>query len=119
MHRFVAVSNQMLKSNFTGLIQQEGDNFDPYKFGLSRTHELPISLMWLYESHPRNNSETIWETIQLMFEGGRKGGRDWTTFFTNETFPKVGTPNIKTSSFTHGVNLAQGKFRLHMHEPFE
>lgn len=108
MHRFVRLAHAMLQQNFTGLLPQDGDTFDPYGFGVSRTHELPISLMWLYEKHPRDNHEMIWRTIELMFEGGRRGSRDWTTFFTDENFPKVGTPKINTSGFTHGVNLAQG-----------
>ncbi|KAL2850238.1 hypothetical protein BJY01DRAFT_245549 [Aspergillus pseudoustus] len=110
MHNFTILAHSMLQNNFTGLIQdkEEGDNFDPYGFGLSRTHELPMALQWLYENHPRGNEEVIWETMELMFEGGRKGSRDWTTFFVEGVFPKVGTPGFKTSGFTHGVNLAQG-----------
>lgn len=104
----------MLRNNFTGLIQDkaQNDNFDPYGFGLSRTHELPISLMWLYENHPRNQRQIIWETIQLMFEGGRQGGRDWTAFFVEGVFPTQGTGTFKTSGFTHGVNLAEGMCTL-------
>lgn len=108
IHKFTVLVHSMLKNNFTGLLQGENDNFDPYGFGVSRTHELPISLMWLYETHPRNNSALILETIELMFEGGRKGGRDWTTFFVNGTFPTKGTGTFRPSGFTHGVNLAQG-----------
>ncbi|CAG9972518.1 unnamed protein product [Clonostachys byssicola] len=108
LHKFVDLAHGMLKNNFTGLIQDrsQDDNFDPWGFGVSRTHELPISLMWLYEKHPRQNSEVILETIDLMFEGGRLGNRDWTTFFVEGTFPK--DTNFKSSGFTHGVNLAQG-----------
>ena len=108
MHRFVDLSHSMLQKNFTGLLHDDSqeDNFDPFGFGVLRTHELPISLMWLYEKHPRNNSKTILETIDLMFEGGRVGGRDWTTFFVEGTFPK--DTNFKSVGFTHGVNLAQG-----------
>lgn len=100
----------MLKQNFTGLIQNKSlkDDFDPYGFGLSRTHELPMSLQWLYDNHPGNLSEIIWDTMGLMFEGGRQGGRDWTKFFVKGTFPELGTPNITTSGFTHGVNIAEG-----------
>lgn len=100
----------MLKNNYTGLVENktEGDDFDPYGFGLSRTHELPLALQWLYENYPRNNSEIIWETMELMFQGGKVGGRDWTTFFVEGVFPSRGTPYIKTSGFTHGVNLAEG-----------
>lgn len=108
MHRFTDLIHSMLQNNFTGLLQDvtEGDEFDPYGFGVSRTHELPLALQWLYESHPRGNHEVIWETMELMFAGGRKGDRDWTTFFVEGVFP-VGTPD-NTSGFTHGVNLAQG-----------
>ncbi|KAL4904564.1 hypothetical protein BDW74DRAFT_178662 [Aspergillus multicolor] len=110
MHRFTALAHNMLQNNFTGLLQDisEGDNFDPYGFGVSRTHELPLALQWLYENHPRGLEDIIWETMELMFAGGRKGGRDWTTFFVEGVFPTVGTPDFKTSGFTHGVNLAQG-----------
>ncbi|OKO98056.1 hypothetical protein PENSUB_9636 [Penicillium subrubescens] len=111
MHNFTRLANTMLKNNFTGLIQQksQNDDFDPYGFGLSRTHELPLALQWLYENHPRNNSDVIWETMDLMFAGGRLGARDWTTFFVEGVFPKLGTPYIKTSGFTHGVNLAEAQ----------
>ncbi|KFZ02280.1 hypothetical protein V500_00276 [Pseudogymnoascus sp. VKM F-4518 (FW-2643)] len=110
MHKFATLTHSMLQNNFTGLLQQksEEDNFDPFGFGVSRTHELPVSLMWLYENHPRNNPAMILETINLMFEGGRQGGRDWTTFFVDGVFPKQGTGTFKTSGFTHGVNVAQG-----------
>lgn len=108
MHRFTKVTHSMLKDNFTGLLQDESqeDNFDPFGFGVSRTHELPISLMWLYEKHPRDNAPLILETIDLMFEGGRVGGRDWTQFFVEGVFPK--DTDFKANGFTHGVNLAQG-----------
>ncbi|KFY78878.1 hypothetical protein V499_02053 [Pseudogymnoascus sp. VKM F-103] len=110
MHKFTTLAHSMLQNNFTGLLQQksEEDNFDPFGFGVSRTHELPVSLMWLYENYPRNNSQKILETINLMFEGGRQGARDWTAFFVDGVFPKQGTGTFKTSGFTHGVNLAQG-----------
>ncbi|KAH8154047.1 uncharacterized protein LAJ45_01814 [Morchella importuna] len=107
MHKFTVLAHDMLASNFTGLIQQSGDNFDPWRFGLARTHELVMSLQWLYENYPRGQEQVIWETMELMFEGGRVGERDWTTFFVEGVFPKVGTPAIMDTRFTHGVNLAQ------------
>ncbi|KAL2206771.1 hypothetical protein CC79DRAFT_1370172 [Sarocladium strictum] len=108
LHKFVNLAHDMLQNNFTGLLTNKElkDNFDPWGFGVSRTHELPISLMWLYENHPRGNQKTILETIDLMFEGGRVGGRDWTKFFVDGVFPK--DTKFKSSGFTHGVNLAQG-----------
>lgn len=116
LHKFVKLSHSMLQSNFTGLLQNKtlGDNFDPYGFGVSRTHELPITLMWLYENHPREQGDVILETIDLMFAGGRQGGRDWTTFFVDGVFPKNTT--YKASGFTHGVNLAQGTSPQYMRQ---
>ncbi|KAH7312367.1 hypothetical protein B0I35DRAFT_376750 [Stachybotrys elegans] len=110
MHRYVVLVHTMLKNNFTGLIPdtEQGDTFDPYLFGVSRAHELPVSLMWLYENHARDNGPVIWETMELMFEGSRVGGQDWTKFFTRGVFPERGTPDIHNSGFTHGVNLAEG-----------
>lgn len=99
----------MLKNNFTGLIQHGEDNFDPFGFGISRTHELPVSLQWLYDNYPNGNEQVIWETMELMFEGGRKADRDWTKFFVDGVFPQNGTPSFKSSGFTHGVNMLQGR----------
>jgi hypothetical protein len=56
--------------------------------------------------------------MDLMFAGGKLGGRDWTTFFVEGVFPTVGTPYIKTSGFTHGVNLAEGTIHKYwIHNP--
>jgi hypothetical protein len=100
----------MLQNNFTGLIPNpaEGDTFDDFMFGVARAHEFVMTLMWLYENHPRDNAEVILDTIDLLFEGTRKVNLDWNVFFTEGNFPTQGTPNITTNGFTHGVNTAEG-----------
>jgi hypothetical protein len=35
MHKFVTLANSMLKDNYTGYIQQPGDDFDTWGFGVS------------------------------------------------------------------------------------
>jgi len=113
MHKFVVLANSMLKANYTGFIQQPGDDFDPYGFGVSRAHELSTSLQWLYEAHPDGQEGVIWETMELMWSGAVVGGKDWTTFFVDGVFPKLGTPEQKVSGgFEHGVNMAQGRRTL-------
>lgn len=111
MHSFVTLMNSMLQDNFTGLIADldQGDVFDVKGWGVSRAHEFPISLAWLYENHPRDNAEVIWETMELMFEGSRVGGQDWTGFFVDGVFPTGPIDSSQENMFTHGVNLAQGK----------
>jgi hypothetical protein len=108
MHNFTLVGNSMLKNNFTGLIQQkfQKDDFDAYGLELSRIHELP----W----HCSGSTRIILE-ITLMFDGGRLRARDWTTFFVDGVFPRLGAPYIKTSGFTHSVNLAEGIMHRYFH----
>lgn len=107
MHRFLDLSLQMLRNDFQGIIMREGDVFDKGEFGVYRAHEYAESLMWLYENHPRGKKEQIWETMELMWEAARVADTDWTTFFVQGKFPKG--PEF-TSSFEHGVNVAQGEF---------
>jgi len=115
MYKFIVLANSMLKNNYTGFIQQPGDDFDPWGFGLSRAHELSTSLQWLYETHPNGNEALIWETMNLMWSGAIVAKRDWTTFFVDGVFPTEGTPAVEVvSSFEHGVNMAEGMIATHI-----
>jgi len=113
MHKFVAIAHDMLVDNFTGFIQQPGDNFDPWGFGTARAHELSTTLQWLYEEHPDGQEDIIWETMNLMWAGAKVKNREWDQFFVDGVFPKTGTPEYpipSLNSFMHGVNMAQGIF---------
>lgn len=92
------------------MIQQDGDEFDQFKIGLMRTHEITQSLQWLYEYHPDGNEALIWETMELMYECGRTWKGDWTKFITPEAFPTGRVAPSKVSTPTHGVNLAEGSY---------
>ncbi|KAI1311370.1 duf1680 domain-containing protein [Xylaria venustula] len=110
MHRYVQLVHSMLQDNFTGLIPKDGDVFDGDGWGPARGHEMHISLQWLYENHPKNNSDLIWETMDLMIQGSTTFGTDWRNFFVQGTFPEVVyLPREQSYSwlFTHGVNLAE------------
>ncbi|KAI0408873.1 duf1680 domain-containing protein [Xylaria palmicola] len=110
MHRYTELAHSMLKDNFTGLIPKQGDVFDGSGWGPARAHEMHIPLQWLYENHPQNNSDLIWETMELMIQGSTTFGVDWRNFFVEGTFPAVVyAPRNQEYSwlFTHGVNLAE------------
>ncbi|KAI1818466.1 duf1680 domain-containing protein [Poronia punctata] len=111
LHLYVELVHSMLRDNFTGLVPREGDVFDGSGWGPARAHEMHIPLQWLYENHPKNNSQLIWETMDLMIQGSTTFGVDWRTFFNQESFPEV-VYNPKGQGyswlFTHGVNLAEG-----------
>ncbi|KAI1866719.1 uncharacterized protein JN550_007572 [Neoarthrinium moseri] len=112
MHRYVELAHSMLRDNYTGLLVHGDDVFDTAGFGVGRTHEYHIPLQWLYEKYPRNNSELIWETMELMIEGGVLWGADWRTFFVDGVYPTVYqdgvTPWNLSWVFLHGVNYAEG-----------
>ncbi|KAI1428144.1 duf1680 domain-containing protein [Xylaria sp. FL1777] len=110
MHQYIELVHSMLQDNFTGLVPKTGDVFDGDGWGPARAHELHIPLQWLYENHPKNNSDLIWETMDLMIEGNTVFGVDWRNFFVKGTFPEVVyAPRDQAYSwlFTHGVNLAE------------
>jgi len=109
--RFTLLVNTMLKANYTGFIQQPGDNFDPFGFGLARAHELSTTLQWLYETYPGREEVLVWETMDLMWSGAIAANRDWANFFVKGVFPEVATVKAK-SNMEHGVNLAQGQFKI-------
>ncbi|KAI3328555.1 duf1680 domain-containing protein [Ustulina deusta] len=110
MHKYIKLVHRMLHDNFTGLIPKTGDVFDGSGWGPARAHEMHIPLQWLLENHPKNNSDLIWETMDLMIEGSTVFGSDWRNFFVEGTFPEVvyaPRDQAYTWLFTHGVNLAE------------
>ncbi|KAI6914787.1 hypothetical protein KC318_g461 [Hortaea werneckii] len=107
MHSYVKLTHRMLSNNFTGFLPHADDTFDPYRFGVSRAHEYSLSLQWLYENHPRNQSDTIWEVMVLMWEGASIADSDWRTFFTEQNFT-IGASGAEPKKIEHGVTLAEG-----------
>ncbi|KAK5630093.1 hypothetical protein RRF57_005808 [Xylaria bambusicola] len=110
MHRYIELVHSMLQNNFTGLVPKPGDVFDGSGWGPARAHEMHIPLQWLYENYPKNNSDLIWETMDLMIQGSTVFGTDWRNFFVKGTFPEVvyaPRDQAYTWLFTHGVNLAE------------
>ncbi|KAH8817480.1 duf1680 domain-containing protein [Xylogone sp. PMI_703] len=110
MHRYIELAHSMLQNNYTGLLVHGDDIFDTAGFGVGRTHEMHIPLQWLYENYPRNNSQIIWETMELMIDGGVLWGADWRTFWVEGVYPTVYDERSYNLSwvFIHGVNMAEG-----------
>lgn len=107
MLRFTRLVHIMLKNDYQGYLSNDGDLFDPLKFGLARAHELSTTLQWLYENVPNEDQSVIWDTMDMMWKGAEIGGRDWSKFFVPGVFPR--SASIKPQpNFQHGVNTAQG-----------
>ena len=113
MHRFNVLMNSMLKDNGTGMIYHEGDKLsaDDYLWFRSRADDMIVSLQWLRDQHPENQTELIKENIDMLHEFAYK----WEGWYTEETYIKEDLYDLPQSvtddqwPFLHGVTIAEGK----------
>ncbi|EEQ89916.1 uncharacterized protein BDCG_05036 [Blastomyces dermatitidis ER-3] len=109
MHKFVQLMHSMLSNNLQGLVWHEGDDFNE-QWGRSRAADMILALQWLYETDPRENAGKLFECMEFF----RKGGHDWSWWFSEENYIKVDLdtmPRKETDRlyhFVHGVNAGQG-----------
>ncbi|KAF2135711.1 uncharacterized protein K452DRAFT_281120 [Aplosporella prunicola CBS 121167] len=110
--RFVKLVREMLQRGWEGYLpdEAEGDVFDPQLFGVARAHELATVLEPLFQEGPDGSDEgrDMWDVMEMMWEGGRVGERDWTGFLSESGFLKTPAVKGEVSNFCHGVNVAQG-----------
>ena len=82
-------------------------------WGQARYADMIMSLQWLFENYPRNNSAILFDSMNMLMQHGL----DWAGYFTqsNYLFADLDTINIDTTTadfgFVHGVNAGQGMFR--------
>lgn len=112
MQNFQVVMNTMLANNYTGFWYHANDTFDEAasQWGITRAHDLMIPLMWLYEYHPGNGSDTIMENLMYLY----RGGQDWDFWYQDGVFPQGDLNSLDQSFygkywfFEHGVNMGEG-----------
>ncbi|KAK4998128.1 hypothetical protein LTR66_002607 [Elasticomyces elasticus] len=108
MHRFVDLMNSMLQNNYTGYIYHEGDELDEVSWGRVRVQDMMVSLQWLYERHPRNNSQLLLENMWYLYNGSL----DWAYWFQEGVYIKDDLYNVPVNDtlypYEHGVNAGQG-----------
>lgn len=113
MHRFNRLMNTMLKNNGTGMIWHEGDKLSPsdYVWFISRTEDMMVSLQWLIDHYPGNQTDILKENIDLIHHFGSK----WEAWYTNGTYVTQDLYDVPASvttdqwQFLHGVTVAEGK----------
>jgi hypothetical protein len=113
MQRFVTLMNTMLKDNGRGYLPHQGEVLNPFDhlWGRVRVCDMMISLMWMYEKYPSNQSQILTENLEML----REGQFDWAEWYQNGVyiFEDLNTVNIsytdKMFHYEHGVNVAQGK----------
>ena len=99
MHRFFRLMNSMLR-----------DCQDGYTYwGRARSHDMMLSLQWMYENYPEQDADLLLDTMRLL----HKGGYDWSYYFREDVFPMQDLEDLpedrSMQAFEHVVNLAQGE----------
>ncbi|KAJ9197365.1 CAZyme family GH127 [Paecilomyces variotii] len=111
MHHFNRLMNTMLKNNGTGMIWHEGDKLSPsdYVWFISRTEDMMVSLQWLIDHYPGNQTDVSKENIDLIHHFGSK----WEAWYTNGTYVTQDLYDVPASvttdqwQFLHGVTTAK------------
>jgi hypothetical protein len=84
MPNFNTLMNTMLKNNGTGIVPQADDVLDPgsYFWFMSRTHEMILSLQWLYDYYPNGQEQVLLDNMAINGSPGFRGAPTPTRIFT-------------------------------------
>lgn len=113
MHQFNGLMNSMLKNNGTGMIYHNGDKVtaDDYVWFQARTEDMIVSLQWLLDYHPGNQTEMLQENIDMIHQYSSK----WEGWYSEGSYVKEDLYDVPASvtddqwQFLHGVTVAESK----------
>jgi hypothetical protein len=108
LHRYVNLMHSMLADNYSGYIDGPGqDSLWPR----ARAHDMMISLEWLIEHDPRNDTDILYESLQYLLDKAYS----WSEWYTNDQYIFDDIENYSNQTyvndnyqFLHGVNVGQG-----------
>lgn len=78
LHEFVTLMHSMLANNYTGYTYQVGDKLaaSDDTWGRVRSQDMMISLQWLFEHYPRNQSQQLLDNMKYLHDAGLNW-EDW------------------------------------------
>ncbi|KAL8821535.1 MAG: hypothetical protein Q9223_000443 [Gallowayella weberi] len=103
LYKYVSLMHSMLAKNI---------GYEQF-WGRVRYPDMIITLQWLYEKHPSNNTNQLLETMSLLNQRGLR----WADYYNQGSFifedldtvqPPI-TAESKVFPHVHAVNAAQGK----------
>ncbi|EMC93981.1 hypothetical protein BAUCODRAFT_74673 [Baudoinia panamericana UAMH 10762] len=116
LHNFTSLMHDMLADDYTGYIYHNGDpmSADGYSWGQARSQDMMITLQWLFEHHPVNQSQLLLDNMNYLHQAGL----NWEDWYNQQAYFGQGMENdlnilsINLTQanypFEHGVNVAQG-----------
>ena len=117
LQKFTALMHTMLSDNYTGYINTTtgASNSDDFSWGRVRSQDMSITLQWLYEKYPGNQSEILLDNMKMLHDAGLNW-EDWYNegaYFGQGIDKDLNTISIDITEpnypFEHGVNVGQGK----------
>ncbi|KAK3614256.1 hypothetical protein LTR56_027374 [Elasticomyces elasticus] len=116
LHRFTQLMHDMLAQNYTGYLYHEGDKLsaDDDSWGRVRSQDMMITLQWLYEYHPGNQSQVLLDNMKYLHNQGLNW-EDWyneAAYFGQGMNKDLNTLRLDLTTinypYEHGVNVGQG-----------
>ncbi|KAJ5085044.1 hypothetical protein N7532_009815 [Penicillium argentinense] len=112
LHRFNGLMNSMLKNNGTGMVYQSGDKLsaDDFVWFQARSEDMIVSLQWLLDYHPGNQTNLLKQNIEMIYKYASK----WEGWYTEENYVSQDLYDVPASvtddqwPFLHGVTVAEG-----------
>jgi hypothetical protein len=112
LYRFNGLMNTMLKNNGTGMIYHDGDKVsaDDYVWFRSRSQDMVVSLQWMLDHYPGNQTDILKENIDMIHQYSFK----WEGWYTEQSYIKADLNTVPASladeewPFLHGVTVAEG-----------
>ncbi|KAJ5349469.1 hypothetical protein N7541_007196 [Penicillium brevicompactum] len=111
LYRFNELMHTMLKNNGTGMIYHDGDKAgaDDYVWFRTRSPDMVVSLQWLLDHHPGNQTDILKENIDMIHQYSFR----WEGWYTEQSYIKDDLNTIPDSvaseqwPFLHGVTVAE------------
>lgn len=117
LHKFNTLMHSMLADNYTGYIYHEGDQLsaDDDQWGQVRSQDMIITLQWLYEHYPGNQSQALLDNTNFLHDKGLNW-EDWyneVAYFGQGMDKDLNTLDLNLTTnnypYEHGVNVGQGE----------
>jgi hypothetical protein len=113
---FNELMHTMMVNNYTGYIFHDGDKLaaGDDSWGQVRSQDMMVTLQWLYENHPGNQSMNLLDNMYFL----HNKGLNWEDWYNEAAYFGQGMENdlntinntLTTDNypFEHGVNVGQG-----------
>jgi Beta-L-arabinofuranosidase, GH127 len=109
MHTFVNLMYSMLEDDFLGYVSNTNAPIDD-QWPRARAADMMVSLQWMYEHDPRNDTNVLFGCMDLLYEKAS----NWSSWYVDGVYIKGDLDYVSLNitdyyyPYEHGVNVGQG-----------